>query len=88
MATTAFTYTPQSRPRAAVGYHPRRSPMRLLLPRWAIGEPAGRWISLQPFLVDGPTPHAVVAFPQEPGVKHAVSATSSRCRGLPVQSRS
>jgi CubicO group peptidase (beta-lactamase class C family) len=27
--------------------------MRLLLPRWAIGEPAGRWISLRPFLVDG-----------------------------------
>jgi CubicO group peptidase (beta-lactamase class C family) len=54
MATTAFTYTPQSRPRAAVGYHPRRSPMRLLLPRWVIGEPAGRWISLRPFLVDGP----------------------------------
>jgi CubicO group peptidase (beta-lactamase class C family) len=54
MAATAFSYTPQTRTRAAVGYHPRRSPMRLLLPRWAIGAPAGRWISLQPFLVDGP----------------------------------
>jgi len=54
MAATSFSYTPQTRTRAAVGYHPRRSPMRLLLPRWAIGEPAGRWISLQPFLVDGP----------------------------------
>jgi CubicO group peptidase (beta-lactamase class C family) len=53
MGTTAFTYTPQARPLAAVGYHPRRSPMRLLLPRWAIGEPAGRWVSLRPFLVDG-----------------------------------
>jgi CubicO group peptidase (beta-lactamase class C family) len=53
MNTTAFDYTPQARPLAAVGYHPRRSPMRLLLPRWAIGEPAGRWISLRPFLVDG-----------------------------------
>jgi CubicO group peptidase (beta-lactamase class C family) len=28
--------------------------MRLLLPRWVIGEPAGRWVSLRPFLVDGP----------------------------------
>jgi CubicO group peptidase (beta-lactamase class C family) len=54
MATTAFTCTPQSRPHAAAGYHSRRSPMRLLLPRWVIGEPAGRWISLRPFLVDGP----------------------------------
>ncbi len=54
MAATAFTYTPQARPRAAVGYHPRLSPMRLLLPRWVTGEPAGRWISLRPFLVDGP----------------------------------
>ena len=54
MAATAFSFTPQSRTRAAVGYHPRRSPMRLLLPRWAIGEPAGRWVSLRPFLVDGP----------------------------------
>ncbi len=39
MRATAFTYTPQARPRAAVGYHPRLSPMRLLLPRWVIGEP-------------------------------------------------
>jgi CubicO group peptidase (beta-lactamase class C family) len=54
MAATAFSYTPQTQSLAAVGYHPRRSPMRLLLPRWAIGAPAGRWISLQPFLVDGP----------------------------------
>jgi len=54
MAATGFTFTPQARPRAAVGYHPRLSPMRLLLPRWVIGEPAGRWISLRPFLVDGP----------------------------------
>ena len=54
MHATAFTVTPHARPRAAVGYHPRLSPTRLLLPRWAIGEPAGRWISLRPFLVDGP----------------------------------
>ena len=42
------------RRRAAVGYHPRLSPVRLLLPRWVIGRPAGRWISLRPFLLDGP----------------------------------
>ena len=28
MAATAFSYTPQTRTRAAVAYHPRRSPMR------------------------------------------------------------
>ena len=45
MAATAFTYTTHARPRAAVGYHPRLSPMRLLLPRWVIGEP-GRAVDL------------------------------------------
>ena len=54
MGATGFSLTPRTRPCAAVGYHPRRSPMRLLLPRWAIGESAGRWVSLRPFLVDGP----------------------------------
>ena len=38
---------------AAVGYHPYRGPMRLLLPRWVTGERAGRWVSLTRFLVDG-----------------------------------
>ena len=54
MGTTAFTFTPQMRRNAAAGYHPRLSPMRLLLPRWVTSERAGRWISLRPFLVDGP----------------------------------
>jgi CubicO group peptidase (beta-lactamase class C family) len=54
MGSTAFTFTPQMGRDAAVGYHPRMSPMRLLLPRWVTGERAGRWISLRPFLVDGP----------------------------------
>ena len=27
--------------------------MRFLLPRWVIGEPSGRWVSLRPFLLDG-----------------------------------
>jgi len=37
----------------ATGYHRRWDPLRLLLPRWVIGAPAGRWVSLQPFLLDG-----------------------------------
>jgi CubicO group peptidase (beta-lactamase class C family) len=54
MARTGFTYSAEMGAQAATGYHPRRSPMRLLLPRWVIGEPAGRWICLRRFLLDGP----------------------------------
>jgi len=53
MRMTGFAYTPDMRARAATGYHPRRSPMRLLLPRWVIGDPAGRWVSFHRFLLDG-----------------------------------
>jgi CubicO group peptidase (beta-lactamase class C family) len=53
MHDTGFTYSEQMSTRAATGYHPRRSPMRFLLPRWVIGEPSGRWVSLKPFLLDG-----------------------------------
>ena len=53
MRQTGFAYTAEMRERAATGYHPRRSPMRPLLPRWVIGESAGRWVSLNRFLVDG-----------------------------------
>jgi len=53
MGSTGFEYSPAMRARAATGYHPRRSPMRYLLKRWVIGRPAGRWISLNPFLLDG-----------------------------------
>ncbi len=38
---------------AAVGYHPRWNPMRLLVPRWVVGDSIGRWVSTRPFLVDG-----------------------------------
>ena len=38
---------------AATGYHPRRSPMRYLLPRWVRGSVRGGWMSLRPFLLDG-----------------------------------
>jgi len=42
MRMTGFAYSPDMLTRAATGYHPRRSPMRLLLPRWVIGARAGR----------------------------------------------
>jgi CubicO group peptidase (beta-lactamase class C family) len=53
MRDTSFSYTDEMSARAATGYHPRRNPMRLLLPRWVIGEPAGRWVALKRFLLDG-----------------------------------
>jgi CubicO group peptidase (beta-lactamase class C family) len=51
MSSTAFTFPPENK--AATGYHPRHSPMRLLLPRWVTGESSGRWMSFRHFLVDG-----------------------------------
>jgi CubicO group peptidase (beta-lactamase class C family) len=54
MRRTGFAYTPDMQAHAATGYHPRLSPLRLLLPRWVIGSPAGRWVSFRPFLLDGP----------------------------------
>ena len=53
MASTGFTYSPDMQARAATGHHPRWSPLRYLLKRWVIGHPAGRWIALNPFLLDG-----------------------------------
>ena len=53
MGMTGFAYSPEMGAEAATGYHPRRSPMRLLLPRWVIGEPTGRWVSFHRFLLDG-----------------------------------
>ena len=51
MGRTGFAYSNESV--SATGYHPRRSVMRFLLPRWVVGEPVGRWVTLRPFLVDG-----------------------------------
>jgi len=51
MSSTAFTYSCETK--AVAGYHPRYSPMRLLLPRWVTGDSTGRWMSFRPFLVDG-----------------------------------
>jgi CubicO group peptidase (beta-lactamase class C family) len=53
MRMTGFAYAPDMLARAATGYHPRRSPMRLLLPRWVIGARTGRWLSFRRFLLDG-----------------------------------
>jgi CubicO group peptidase (beta-lactamase class C family) len=53
MARTGFTYSAEMEAAAATGYHPRWSPMRLLLPRWAVGPASGRWVSLRRFLLDG-----------------------------------
>jgi CubicO group peptidase (beta-lactamase class C family) len=53
MAQTGFAYSPELEVRAATGYHPRWSPMRLLLPRWVVGPAAGRWVSFRRFLLDG-----------------------------------
>jgi CubicO group peptidase (beta-lactamase class C family) len=51
MAATGFSYL-AGRP-AATGYHQRRSPTRLLLPRWVAGQPSGRWMGFRRFLLDG-----------------------------------
>jgi CubicO group peptidase (beta-lactamase class C family) len=53
MTATGFSYSPEMAARAATGYHPRGNPMRYLLPRWVVGEPAGRWVGLRRFLLDG-----------------------------------
>ena len=53
MSRTGFAYPATDAASVATGYHPRRSPMRLLLPRWVIGPAAGRWVSFNRFLLDG-----------------------------------
>ena len=53
MRTTGFTYVRGTERASAIGYHPRWNALRLLLPRWVIDRPTGRWVSLRPFLVDG-----------------------------------
>jgi len=63
MASTAFSYPATSA--ATTGYHPRWSPMRLLLPRWVIGVPSGRWIGLRRFLLDGAPYGGLVGTPDD-----------------------
>ena len=40
---------------AAVGHHPRWSPIRWLVPRWVVGPTSGRWVATRRHLVDGPS---------------------------------
>jgi len=51
MSHTGFTFGADVD--AATGYHPRWSPMRLLLPRWVTGPSVGRWMSFHRFVLDG-----------------------------------
>jgi CubicO group peptidase (beta-lactamase class C family) len=53
MRMTGFAYTPGMLARAATVYHPRRSPMRLLLPRWVTGIRSAAGVSFRRFLLDG-----------------------------------
>ncbi len=48
MDSTGFTYSLEMETRAATGYHPRWSPMRLLLKRWVIGRAGGSMDLTQP----------------------------------------
>jgi CubicO group peptidase (beta-lactamase class C family) len=54
MARSGYTWDETgSETPPATGYHPRRSPMRVFLPRWVEGPSTGRWMALRPFLLDG-----------------------------------
>jgi CubicO group peptidase (beta-lactamase class C family) len=53
MSSTGFDYDERMKGREATGYHPRRSPMRLLLPRWVLGPTTGRWVGFERFSLDG-----------------------------------
>lgn len=51
MSDTGLDTAPEAS--SATGYHSRADPLRLLLPQWVIGNTTGRWVSLNPFAVDG-----------------------------------
>jgi CubicO group peptidase (beta-lactamase class C family) len=63
MSSTGFTFA-DDRP-AASGFHPRRSPMLLLLPSWVRGEPIGPWTELRRFLLDGAPYGGLVGSPED-----------------------
>ncbi len=63
MHDTSFGYAAAVPP--ATGHHPRRSPLRLLVPRWAIGPACGRWLTLRPFLLDGAPYGGLVGTPED-----------------------
>ena len=51
MSTTGFGEVRDAE--RVTGYHPRRNPLRYLLPGWVAGETSGRWLALNPFALDG-----------------------------------
>ncbi len=55
--STGFDFEATGARHAAIGHHPRRDPslpfVRLLIPRWVIGPPAGRYRTFSPFYLDG-----------------------------------
>ena len=51
MSSSGFAFAPGIP--SATGYHPRRSPMRVFLPRWVTGQTVGRWVGFRRFLLDG-----------------------------------
>jgi CubicO group peptidase (beta-lactamase class C family) len=63
MSSTAYAFAAGAP--AATGYHPRRSPMRLFLPRWVQGPSAGRWVGLRRFLLDGAAYGGLVGTPKD-----------------------
>ena len=63
MSSSGFTY-PSDAP-SATGYHPRRSPMRFLLPRWVVGASSGRWVGFRRFLLDGAAYGGLVGTPDD-----------------------
>lgn len=62
MSRTGFRWAPT---RMATGYHPRTSPMRMLLPGWVQGPSTGRWTALEPFLLDGAAYGGLVGTPED-----------------------
>jgi CubicO group peptidase (beta-lactamase class C family) len=53
MTATAFAWTPSLLRDAATAYHPRRDPLRYLLPGWTRGPVTDGFVSLRHFDIDG-----------------------------------
>ena len=63
MSSTGYAFAAGAA--AATGYHPRRSPMRLFLPRWVKGPSSGHWMGLRRFLLDGAAYGGLVGTPED-----------------------
>lgn len=63
MSSTGFSYGAGRQ--AATGYHPRRSPMRPLIPGWVRGPSSGRWMSLRRFVLDGAAYGGLIGSPDD-----------------------